>query len=79
MLANTRTGLSLWSPYTVEDEHLIDEFKGEKAEVFPLGNDAFFERDDIGCTSFVRDQRGWVTGYIYHFPDGQEAAGNRIK
>lgn len=48
MLANTRTGLGLWSPYTVEDEHLIDEFKGEKAEVFPLGNDAFFERDDIG-------------------------------
>jgi len=65
--------------YTVEDERLIDEFKGEKSELFPLGNDAFFERNDIGWTSFVRDQRGRVTGYIYHFPDGQEAAGKRIK
>ena len=72
-----RRGLA--ATYTIEGEHLIDEFKGVKAEVFPMGNDTFFEREDIGWVTFVRDQQRWVTGYVYHFPDGQEATGKKIK
>jgi hypothetical protein len=59
--------------------HLIDEFKGVKAEVFPMGNDTFFEREDIGWVTFVRDQPRRLTGFVYHFPDGQEATGKKIK
>lgn len=65
--------------YTVEGDHLIDEWKGDKIEAFPMGKDTFFEREDLGWTTFVRDKQGRVTGYVYHYADGQQAAGRRIK
>ena len=33
--------------YTVEGDHLIDEWKGEKTEAFPMAKDTFFEREDL--------------------------------
>jgi ketosteroid isomerase-like protein len=65
--------------YTVEGDHLIDEFKGEKTEAFPMAEDTFFEREDLGWTTFVRDKQGRVTGYVYHYADGQQATGKKIK
>jgi ketosteroid isomerase-like protein len=67
------------STYTVEGGHLMDEFKGEKVEAFPMGKDTFFEREDLGWVTFVRDPQGRVTGYVYHYADGQTAIGERIK
>jgi ketosteroid isomerase-like protein len=65
--------------YMVEDGRLIDEFKGEKTEAFPMAKDTFFEREDLGWTTFVRDKQGRVTGYVYHYADGQQATGTKIK
>ena len=65
--------------YTVEDGHLIDEWKGERTEALPMAKDTFFEREDLGWTTFVRDKPGRVTGYVYHYADGQEASGKKIK
>jgi ketosteroid isomerase-like protein len=65
--------------YTVEGDHLIDEWKGDKIEAFPMGKDTFFEREDLGWTTFTRDRQGQVTGYLYHYSDGQIAAGRKIK
>ena len=65
--------------YTVQGDHLIDEFKGEKTEAFPMAKDTFFEREDLGWTTFVRDKQGRVTGYVYHYADGQQATGKKIK
>jgi len=65
--------------YTVEDGHLMDEWKGEKTEAFPMAKDTFFEREDLGWTTFVRDKQGRVTGYVYHYADGQQATGKKIK
>ncbi|MBI3476822.1 MAG: DUF4440 domain-containing protein [Acidobacteria bacterium] len=65
--------------YSVEGDHLIDEWKGDKIEAFPMGKDTFFEREDLGWTTFVRDKNGHVTGYVYHYADGQIAAGRKIK
>jgi len=65
--------------YTVEGERLIDGWKGDKIEAFPMGNDTFFEREDLGWTTFLRDQQGRVTGYIYHYADGQVTTGRKIK
>ena len=65
--------------YTVEDGHLIDEWKGEKTEALPMAKDTFFEREDLGWTTFIRDKQGRVTGYVYHYPDGQQAVGKKIK
>jgi hypothetical protein len=65
--------------YTVEGDHLIDEWKGDKVEAFPMGTNTFFEREDLGWTTFVRDKQGRVTGYVYHYADGQQAAGRKIK
>jgi ketosteroid isomerase-like protein len=65
--------------YTVEGDHLMEEWKKTKQEAFPLGQGSFFVRDDLGWVTFVRDDRGQVTGYVYHFPDGQELPVNKIK
>jgi len=65
--------------YTVEDGHLMDEWKGEKTEALPMAKDTFFEREDLGWTTFVRDNQGRVTGYVYHYADGQQATGKKIK
>ncbi|MGB7847409.1 MAG: DUF4440 domain-containing protein [Candidatus Acidiferrum sp.] len=65
--------------YTVEGDHLIDEWKGEKTEALPMAKDTFFEREDLGWTTFVRDKQGRVTGYVYHYADGQQATGKKIK
>jgi len=65
--------------YRVEGDHLIDEWKGDKIEAFPMGKDTFFEREDLGWTTFVRGNQGRVTGYVYHYADGQLAAGRKIK
>jgi ketosteroid isomerase-like protein len=65
--------------YAVEDDHLIDEWKGEKTEALPMAKDTFFEREDLGWTTFVRDKQGRVTGFVYHYADGQQATGRKIK
>jgi ketosteroid isomerase-like protein len=65
--------------YTVEAGRLMDEWKGEKVEALPMAKDTFFEREDLGWTTFVRDQQGRVTGYVYHFADGQQATGKKIQ
>jgi Domain of unknown function (DUF3471) len=65
--------------YTVEDGHLIDEWKGEKTEALPMAKGTFFEGEDLGWTTFVRDKQGRVTGYVYHYADGQQATGTKIK
>jgi ketosteroid isomerase-like protein len=65
--------------YTVEGDHLIDEWKGEKTEALPMAKDTFFEREDLGWTTFIRDKQGRVTGYVYHYADGQQATGKKIK
>jgi hypothetical protein len=67
------------STYTVEGGHLIDEWKGERTEALPMAKDTFFEREDLGWTTFVRDKQGRVTGYVYHYSDGQQATGKKIK
>jgi hypothetical protein len=65
--------------YTVEGGHLMDEWKAEKTEALPVAKDTFFEHEDLGWTTFVRDKQGRVTGYVYHYADGQEATGKKIK
>ena len=77
-------GQYTWRPgfpatYTVEDGHLMDEWKGEKTEALPMAKDTFFEREDLGWTTFVRDNQGRVTGYVYHYADGQQAIGKKVK
>jgi hypothetical protein len=44
-----------------------------------MAKDTFFEREDLGWTTFVRDNQGRVTGYVYHYADGQQATGKKIK
>jgi hypothetical protein len=29
--------------------------------------------------TFVRDKQGGVTGYVYHYADGQQVTGKKIK
>ena len=65
--------------YTVEGDHLIHQWKGDKLEAFPMGEDTFFAREDLGWTTFVRDKQGRVKGYVYHYADGQQATGKKIK
>jgi ketosteroid isomerase-like protein len=65
--------------YTVEGDHLFDEWKGDKIEAFPMAKDTFFEREDLGWVTFNRDAQGRVTGYTYHYADGQVAAGKKVK
>jgi ketosteroid isomerase-like protein len=65
--------------YTVEGGRLMSEWRGTKRECFPMGKDTFFARDDIGLWTFVRDEQGRVTGYIYQYPDGQEIRTKKIK
>ena len=63
---------------TVEDGHLFSEWRGAKRECLAMRKDTFFQRDDSGWWTFVRDSQGHVTGYIYYYPDGQEVSVTRI-
>jgi uncharacterized protein (TIGR02246 family) len=63
---------------TVEDGHLFSEWRGVKSKCLAKGKDTFFQRDDSGWWTFVRDRQGHVTGYIYYYPDGQEVPVTRI-
>jgi hypothetical protein len=36
----------------------MDEWKSEKTEALPMAKDTFFEREDLGWTTFVRDKQG---------------------
>jgi hypothetical protein len=59
----------LWSRLNEErDDH----------EYLPLGKDAFFLRDDLGKTRFIRNLQNRVIGYIYLRADGQEIHVKRI-
>ena len=64
--------------FTVKDGHLYSEWRGVKSECLAMGKDTFFQRDDSGWWTFVRDSHGQVTGYIYYYPDGQEVPVKRI-
>jgi ketosteroid isomerase-like protein len=64
--------------FTVEDGRLFSEWRGVKRKCLAKGKDTFFQRDDSGWWTFVRDRQGHVTGYIYFYPDGQEVPVTRI-
>lgn len=64
--------------YTVENGHLISEWRGERKECLRMGTDTFFARDDSGWWTFTRDTTGRVTGYTYYYPDGQAVAVTKI-
>jgi len=65
--------------YRIEGGQLIGEWRGDKKQFFPMQKDTFFTRDDLGWTTFMRDPQGRVTGYVYHYPDGQEIAAKKIR
>jgi hypothetical protein len=60
----------LWSRFSKDSD---------ENEYLPLSSNTFFVKDDIGCTQFVRDAQGHVTGYTYHRWDGQEIHVKKIK
>lgn len=64
--------------FTVKDGHLYSEWRGTKSECLAMRKDTFFQRDDSGWWTFIRDSQGRVTGYIYYYPDGQEVPVTRI-
>ena len=43
---------------------------GVKSKCLAKGKDTFFQPDDSGWWTFVRDRQGHVTGYIYYYPEG---------
>ncbi len=61
--------------YTVEGDHLIDEWKGDKIEAFPMGGDSFFEREDLGLDDLCSRQAG--SGHGIRLPLCRWAASNR--
>jgi ketosteroid isomerase-like protein len=65
--------------YTVENGHLISEWRGERKECLRMGKDTFFARDDNGWWTFARDADGGVTGYTYYYPDGQTLDVKKIR
>ena len=65
--------------YTVENGRLVSEWRGVKRECLAMAKDTFFARDDSGWWTFVRDEQGRVTSYVYSYPDGQEVVVKKIK
>jgi len=65
--------------YRIEDGQLMGEWRGDKRQFLPMQKDTFFTRDDLGWTTFVRDPQGRVTGYVYHWADGQEIMAKKIR
>jgi len=63
---------------TIENGHLFSEWRGTKRKCLAKEKDTFFQRDDDGWWTFIRDQRGHVTGYIYYYPDGPEVPVTKI-
>jgi ketosteroid isomerase-like protein len=64
--------------FTVENGHLMSEWRGEKREYLRMGADTFFAREDSGWLTFEREPGGRVTGYTYYYPDGQPIPVKRI-
>ena len=50
----------------------------DEDEYFPLGDDQFFLKIDLGSITFVRDAKGMVTGYTYRRADGQEVHAKKV-
>jgi hypothetical protein len=51
----------------------------DEDEYLPLGTETFFFKSDLGSMEFSRDARGYVSGYTYYGPDGQEVHAKKIK
>ena len=47
-------------------------------EMFPDGEDRFFERNDAGAVVFVRDATGKVTGFVYRGPGRTTITGRKV-
>lgn len=57
---------------SMKDGRLWAQSGNEVDGYFPLGNDSFFLKSELGIVTFLRDPQNRVTGYSYHLADGQE-------
>jgi Domain of unknown function (DUF3471) len=64
---------------SVKDGRLWSQIGKKGDEYLPLGSETFFVKDDLGSVTFSRDDQGHVTGYTWHYPDGQEIHVKKIK
>jgi hypothetical protein len=64
---------------SVKDGRLWLQIGKNGEEYLPLGSETFFVKDDLGSATFSRDDQGHVTGYAWHYPDGQEIHVKKIK
>jgi ketosteroid isomerase-like protein len=63
----------------VKDGKLWARMGTDQGEWLPAGGDIFFFKDDLGSSTFSRDDKGRVTGYTYRRSDGQEIYNTKIK
>jgi ketosteroid isomerase-like protein len=63
----------------VKDGKLWSRTGTDQGEWLHAGGDTFFFKDDLGSSTFSRDDKGRVTGYTYHRCDGQDIYNTKIK
>lgn len=79
-------GMYQWHPGFVDTitrraDHLFSQETGDPSatELLPASNEAFYADGDPSIVVFARDQKGLVTHYLLHWPDGQVTLAKKIR